>query len=101
MPHPILVLDAATTGGFLMVQSLALPVAGILLAFVVGGRYVERIALAVMALSFANTIAILFALRRAGGSLLYLLGGWAPPLGVALRADGLSAVMMLATAVVI
>ena len=101
MPHPTLVLDAATTGGFLMVQSLALPVAGILLAFVVGGRYVERIALAVMALSFANTIAILFALRRAGGSLLYLLGGWAPPLGVALRADGLSAVMMLATAVVI
>ena len=38
---------------------------------------------------------------RTGGPLVYLLGGWAPPLGVALRADGLSAVMMVITAVVI
>ena len=29
------------------------------------------------------------------------VGGWAPPLGVALRADGLSVVMMLAVAVVL
>jgi formate hydrogenlyase subunit 3/multisubunit Na+/H+ antiporter MnhD subunit len=33
--------------------------------------------------------------------LIYLLGGWAPPLGVALRADGLSVTMMIAAAVVI
>jgi formate hydrogenlyase subunit 3/multisubunit Na+/H+ antiporter MnhD subunit len=38
---------------------------------------------------------------RQGGPLVYLLGGWSPPLGVALRADGLSAVMMLTTAVVV
>ena len=36
-----------------------------------------------------------------GTPIVYLLGGWAPPLGVALRADGLSAVMMAITAVVI
>lgn len=101
MPHPALVLDAATTGGFLLVLSLAVPVVGILLAFIAGGRRVEWVAFAAMALGFANTIAILATLRRSGGPLLYLLGGWAPPLGVALRADGLSAVMMLATAVVI
>ena len=40
-------------------------------------------------------------MRQTGGPLVYLLGGWAPPLGVALRADGLSAVMMMITAVVI
>lgn len=101
MPHPALVLDAATTGGFLLVLSLAVPIAGILLAFVAGGRYVERVAFAAMALSLANTIAILVTLRRSGGPLVYLLGAWVPPLGVALRADGLSAVMMLTTAVVI
>jgi formate hydrogenlyase subunit 3/multisubunit Na+/H+ antiporter MnhD subunit len=101
MPHPTVVLDAATTGGFLLVLSLAVPIAGILLAFIAGGRHVERVAFAAMALGFTNTIAILVTLRRSGGPLLYLLGAWAPPLGVALRADGLSAVMMLATAVVI
>ena len=30
-----------------------------------------------------------------------MVGGWAPPLGIALRADGLSAAMMITTAVVI
>jgi formate hydrogenlyase subunit 3/multisubunit Na+/H+ antiporter MnhD subunit len=36
-----------------------------------------------------------------GGAISYLVGGWAPPLGIALRADGLSAAMMLTTAIVI
>jgi formate hydrogenlyase subunit 3/multisubunit Na+/H+ antiporter MnhD subunit len=101
MAHPALVLNAATTGGFLLVLSLAVPIAGILLAFIAGGRHVERVAFAAMVVGSANTIAILVMLRRSGGPLVYLLGAWAPPLGVALRADGLSAVMMLATAVVI
>jgi multicomponent Na+:H+ antiporter subunit D len=101
MPHPALVVDAATTNGFLLVLSLVVPVAGVLLVFVAGGRHVARVAFAAMPLGFAITVAILVALRRSGGPLVYLLGGWAPPLGVALRADGLSAVMMMTTAVVI
>src|SRR5262245_44363182 len=102
MAHPALALDAVTTtGGFLLVLALVLPVAGVLLAFVAGGRHVERVALATMPLGFAIAVAILLVLRRAGGPLVYLLGGWAPPLGVVLRADGLSAVMMMTTAVVI
>ena len=40
-------------------------------------------------------------LLQSGDTVVYLLGGWAPPLGIALRADGLSAVMLLAVAVVI
>jgi multicomponent Na+:H+ antiporter subunit D len=101
MLHLALVLDATTAGGSLLVLSLVVPIAGMLLAFVAGGRHVERVAFAAMALGFANTIAILVTLRRSAGPLVYLLGGWAPPLGVALRADGLSAVMMLTTAVVL
>ncbi len=49
----------------------------------------------------AVAIAAAPAMTRSGEPLVYLLGGWAPPLGIALRADGLSIVMMLAVAVVI
>jgi len=102
MPHSAPGLDAVTTmGGFLLVLSLVVPVAGVLVAFVAGGRHVERVAFATMPLGFAIAVAILIALWRTGGPLAYLLGGWTPPLGVALRADGLSAVMMMTTAVVI
>jgi len=86
---------------FLLVLSLVVPIAGALLAFVIGGRWVVRIALAAMPLGLAIAVAIAAELRPAGGSLVYLLGGWSPPLGVALRADWLSAVMMVTTAVVI
>jgi formate hydrogenlyase subunit 3/multisubunit Na+/H+ antiporter MnhD subunit len=102
MPHSALLLDAGTTiGGHLLVLSLVVPLAGALMAFVVGGRHVERIAFAVMALGLAIAVAILIALLKTDGPLVYLLGGWQPPLGVALQADGLSAVMMVTTAIVI
>jgi formate hydrogenlyase subunit 3/multisubunit Na+/H+ antiporter MnhD subunit len=86
---------------FLLVLSLVVPIAGALLAFAVGGRWVGRIALMAMPLGLAIAVAIAVELRPAGGSLVYVLGGWSPPLGVALRADWLSAVMMVTTAVVI
>src|SRR5262245_61779649 len=85
----------------LLVLALIVPIAGALCAFVAGGRWVDRIALATMPLGLGIAIAIVAGLRPAGGSLVYLLGNWAPPLGVALRADWLSAVMMVTTAVVI
>jgi len=84
----------------LLVLALIIPLAGALLAFVCGGRQVERIALGVMPLGLAIALAIALA-RPAGASLVYPIGGWMPPLGVELRADGLSIVMMVITAVVI
>jgi multicomponent Na+:H+ antiporter subunit D len=85
----------------LLVLALVVPIAGALLAFVAGGRWVDRTALATMPLGLGIAVAIAAGLPSAGGSLMYLLGGWGPPLGVALRADWLSAVMMVTTAVVI
>ena len=32
---------------------------------------------------------------------IYIVGGWTPPLGIALRADGFSAVMLVTAALVI
>jgi multicomponent Na+:H+ antiporter subunit D len=51
----------------------------------------------------ANKWAVLARCRplQTGAPLVYLLGGWTPPLGLALRADGLSAVMMAIRALII
>jgi multicomponent Na+:H+ antiporter subunit D len=102
MQHPATALDAVTTtGGSLLVLSIVVPVAGILLAFVVGGRHIKRIAFAIILLGFAIAAAILVTLQHSDGPLVYRLGAWTPPLGIALRADGLSAVMMMVAALVI
>jgi multicomponent Na+:H+ antiporter subunit D len=94
-------LEAASMDGYLLVLSIVVPVVAVLLAFAAGGRWVERVALATMPIGLAIAVAILVAVRESDAPLVYLLGGWAPPLGVALRADGLSAVMMAMTAVVV
>jgi multicomponent Na+:H+ antiporter subunit D len=95
---------ASVTGagsGFLLVLALIVPLTGALLAFVCGGRQIERVVLCAMPLGLATVLAIAFAQPLARGPLVYLIGGWTPPLGVALRADGLSVVMMVITALVI
>jgi formate hydrogenlyase subunit 3/multisubunit Na+/H+ antiporter MnhD subunit len=101
MPSPSPTLDATTSTGFLLVLSIVVPVAGVLLAFVLGDRYARLVAFAVIPLGLAVTVAILAVLPQSDGPIVYLLGAWPPPLGIALRADGLSAVMLAATAAVI
>lgn len=102
MLPPAQALDAATTpSGFVLVLSIAIPISGVLLAFVLGDRHVRLVACATIPLGLATAAATLLALPRSMGPLVYLLGAWPPPLGVALRADGLSAVMLAATAIVI
>lgn len=65
---------ATTTSGFLLVLSIAIPVAGILLAFTLGDRYVRQVALAVVPLGLAIAGAILLAVPQGGGLIVYLLG---------------------------
>ncbi|OAF07292.1 complex I subunit 5 family protein [Bradyrhizobium neotropicale] len=99
--HPTALEAATTTGGFLLVLSIVVPVSGVLLAFVLGDRYVRLVAFAVVPLGLAIAAATLAILPQSDGPLVYLLGAWPPPLGVALRGDGLSAVMLATTALVI
>jgi multicomponent Na+:H+ antiporter subunit D len=101
MSYPASIADAATSGGFLLVLSIVLPAVGMLLVFAAGGRRGGWIALGIMPVGLAIAVAIIVAIRRTGAPLVYLLGGWDPPLGIALRADGLSVVMMAITALVI
>jgi formate hydrogenlyase subunit 3/multisubunit Na+/H+ antiporter MnhD subunit len=54
-----------------------------------------------MALGLGLALAIASAWDSAQGPLVYLLGGWSPPLGIALRADGAAVAMLLAVAGVV
>ncbi len=65
-----------TAGRFLLVLAIILPVAGILLSLVLGGRYAERIALGLMPLGFGVAAAIAVLLWRSGKPLVYILGGF-------------------------
>src|SRR5262245_40424258 len=91
----------STPDGFLLVLLLTTPVVGLLLAFVLGGRNAERVALLTMPVGLVIAFLVAAALWRSDEVLIYVLGEWAPPLGIALRADGLSATMLLTAAVVI
>ncbi len=92
---------ATTPSGYLLVLAIMWPVAGILVAFVIGGRNVARVASIVLPVGLAIAVAVLIAVIRDAQSQVYIAGNWAPPLGVALRADGISAAMMMTTAIVI
>jgi len=92
---------AAAHGGDLLVLALALPALALLPAFALGGRWAGRIALLTLPLGLGVAVAIAAAVQHGGAPIAYHLGGWAPPLGVALRADGLSATLLLTTAVVL
>ena len=101
MPHSLSTPDVTTPGGLLLVLAVLVPFVGMLAGMVLGGRGARRVALATLVAGLAIAIAIADALARSGAAVVYLLGGWAPPLGVALHADGLAVVMLLAVAVVI
>ncbi|MGY4487113.1 multicomponent Na+:H+ antiporter subunit D [Bradyrhizobium sp. LM3.2] len=92
---------ATTAADLLLVLLIVVPVAGVLLAFALGDRYVRRVAFTVIPVGLAISGGVLLALPQNDGHMVYLLGAWPPPLGVALRADGLSAVMLAATAIVV
>jgi formate hydrogenlyase subunit 3/multisubunit Na+/H+ antiporter MnhD subunit len=101
MPLPAVLLAATTTNGFLLVLAIILPVGALLLSLLLGGRHAERIVLVLMPAGLAIALAVAVGVWRARGALQYLVGGWRPPLGIALRADGFSATMMVTTALLI
>ena len=91
----------STPGGLLLALAVLLPFVGMLLGLAAGGRHVRRIAFVTLLVGLGHR-------RRASprawlqaGELVYLLGDWSPPLGIALRADGPAVAMMLAVAVVV
>ena len=91
----------STHGGPLLAAAVLLPFVGMLVGMFAGGRQVQRIAFVVMPIGLAVAVSIAAAWLDASGPVVYLLGGWSPPLGIALRADGPSVAMLLAVAGVV
>jgi len=89
---------SATANAFLLVLAIILPFVGVLVSLALGSRNAERVALIVMPVGLAIAVAIAAAVWRSGNALQYFVGNWKPPLGVAFRADGLSAIMILTAA---
>lgn len=102
-PHALtgLVSHFLDLGGLLLTIPPMLPVVGLLLGLILGGRGLGLFALALALAGLAAALAIAAAVLMDDTPLQYDLGAWAPPLGVTLKADGLSAVMLLTSAVVI
>jgi multicomponent Na+:H+ antiporter subunit D len=90
----------ATAGGGLLALPILLPALGVLLSFLIGGRRAEWIALGLMPVQLAVAVAIATLVWRSGQPLVYTLAGYAPPLGIALKADGFSAVMLVTTGLI-
>jgi formate hydrogenlyase subunit 3/multisubunit Na+/H+ antiporter MnhD subunit len=90
-----------TPGGLLLALAVLVPFIGVLAGLVLGGRNAQRVAFLTMAVGFGVAVAVADHFLRSGAPVVYLLGGWAPPLGVALRADALAVVMLLVVAVVV
>jgi formate hydrogenlyase subunit 3/multisubunit Na+/H+ antiporter MnhD subunit len=91
---------AATAGGSLLTLAILLPALGVLLSLLLGGRQAERTALILMPAQLAVAVAIAGLVQRSGQPLVYTLAGYAPALGIALRADGFSAVMLVTAALI-
>jgi formate hydrogenlyase subunit 3/multisubunit Na+/H+ antiporter MnhD subunit len=90
-----------TPGGALVALAVLLPFLGAVVAFALGGRRAQYAIVVTIVINLAITGLIGHALYAGGEPLVYELGGWSPPLGIALRADGMAAAMLVAIAVVV
>jgi hypothetical protein len=99
MPLPEAVAAASPAAAGWLVASIAWPVIALLLVIAGGERFAARVGVLALPVGLAIAAAVALGIADAG-ELVYHVGGWAPPLGIALRADWLSAAMLLVTAVV-
>jgi formate hydrogenlyase subunit 3/multisubunit Na+/H+ antiporter MnhD subunit len=79
--------------------AILLPLAAAVLAVPLG-RHARLLTWALLPAMLAVALLLARQVLR-DGVVTYALGGWQPPLGIALRADGLSAAMVVATALVV
>ena len=83
----------------ILVMTFLIPFAGGALAFLLSAYWQRSIGLVTTA-GTAVAVGMLTAQVLESGSQTYHVGGWIPPLGIQLRCDGLSLLMLLLTAVI-
>jgi multicomponent Na+:H+ antiporter subunit D len=90
-----------TAWGMLPLLAVMLPVLGMVLAPALGARVAERVVLALLPVGLTLAVGTAVAVLAAGMPLVHHLGRWTPPLGLAVGADGIAAVMLLTSAIVV
>jgi formate hydrogenlyase subunit 3/multisubunit Na+/H+ antiporter MnhD subunit len=86
----------------LLPAAVLVPFAGALVGFALGGRWMRVVAYLTIAAGAAIAVAILHrSFPGNGEALVYVLGGWSPPLGIALTANVLAGMMIGGVAVVV
>jgi|GEM_PF-3664017 len=90
-----------TPGGWLLILAVLLPFLGVMLGLVLGGRRAQHLAALILPLGLAIAVGIAATWLQTDGAVVYVLGGWTPPLGIALRADGPAVVMIGVIALVV
>lgn len=100
MPLQAIAETGTTTGGSLLVLGIVMPAVALVALIGLAGRGARVIVAA--ALLFQLYVAVRVARMVAGSDapLAYVVGGFQPPLGITLRADGISALMMVVSAVI-
>jgi formate hydrogenlyase subunit 3/multisubunit Na+/H+ antiporter MnhD subunit len=91
----------STPGGLLLALVVLVPFIGVMLGLVLGGRQVRAVAVLTFLVVAGMVGAVAWQFLETGQGLAYLLGGWSPPLGVMLRADGPAVAMLAAVALVV
>lgn len=90
----------ATPGAWLLPAVVALPLVGAMLAALLGGRRAGAIVALVCPLGLVLSFFIGRTVLHSDAAIVATIGGISPPLGVSLRADGLSAAMLVSTALI-
>lgn len=91
---------ATSANGGALALALFLPIVASLGVFLAGGRFGARIAAITAPIGLLLAVWIVASILETEGALVLVVGDWTPPLGVALRADGFSAAMLLTTALI-
>ncbi|MCA9285021.1 MAG: hypothetical protein KDA22_07400 [Phycisphaerales bacterium] len=93
--------ESAVWGQALVASALALPVAGSLACVLLGERWSRFVALLLAPVMVAVSIAVAVAVHLNGAAIFLVVGGWRPPLGIQLRADGLASSLLITAAIVV
>lgn len=100
IPLQALAGPVTAEGGSLLVLAIVLPAAAIVALLGLAGRGAAWIMRVTLIAQLLLALRIFMLVAQGGQPITYTLGGWAPPLGIMLRADGVSALMMLVSATI-
>ena len=90
-----------TPAGWLLPLAVLAPFVGLLAGLALGARFAQRLAVLAIPVGLGAALGVAWSLWDTAAPVVYVLGGWAAPLGVTLRADLASAAMLVAVAGVV